>query len=414
MKKIILSLALLFCMGCAFGQEADKLIAKYKAMEGMTYKDITSEFKSVTDWGSEEKERAARNIDKVEVMMGLFENDPQEESLTKELEGLKGFEALVDVKHNSDYMEEGALPGPLDIIKKVQVFAKQEDERIKELIQLTQLQEMFFLIHIKGNLTMEDMELLMAEDSHVAVNMSNIEKVEDSDVDTDSIVAVLIDGIFYPNLTNEKAAMDFLFGKGYLLDKMKVSYNPASEEDIQKYGKLKKLVLKIDTSEAEKQAQTADMLMNKYKGMDGFKYENMTEQVRGMKEENDPDMYRISREVTKVEYLVGVLSSDKLEQLQNDLDELIGFERVYYEKHNGNDDYFNVLKGGFKLFHNKQYYAVEDGEYFKDLIVRIDADANEGNIVTLIRIKGSIKPADVPLMIGIEESTTVDVKKQEE
>ena len=76
---------------------------------------------------------------------------------------------------------------------------------------------------------------------------------------------------------------------------MKVSYNPASEEDIQKYGKLKKLVLKIDTSEADRQAQTADMLMNKYKGMDGFKYEDMTEQVRGMKEENGPDMYRISR-----------------------------------------------------------------------------------------------------------------------
>ena len=57
---------------------------------------------------------------------------------------------------------------------------------------------------------------------------------------------------------------------------------------------------------------------------------------------------------------------------------------------------------------------MEDGEYFKDLIVRIDADANEGNIVALIRIKGSIKPADVPLMIKVEESTTVDVKKQEE
>ena len=67
-----------------------------------------------------------------------------------------------------------------------------------------------------------------------------------------------------------------------------------------------------------------------------------------------------------------------------------------------------------KYVYNKQYYAVEDGEYFKDLIVRIDADANEGNIVNLIRIKGSIKPADVPLMIKVEESTTVDVKKQEE
>lgn len=414
MKKIILSLALLFCVSSMFGQTADKLIAKYKAMAGMTYKDITSELKSITDWGSEEKERAARNIDKVEVIMGMLEDGQQEESLKKELEGLKGFEALVDVKNNSDYLEEGTIPGPLDIIKNVQVFAKQKDERIKELIQLAQIQELFFLVRIKGNLTMEDMELLMAEDSHITVNMSNIEKVEDSDVDTDSIVAVLIDGVFYPNLTDEKTAMDFLFGKGYLLDKMKVSYSPAGEEDMLKYGKLKKLVLKIDTSKAERQAPTADMLMNKYKGMDGFTYENMTEQVRGMKEEDDPDMYRISREITKVEYLVGLLSSDKLEQLKNDLDELKGFERVYYEKHNGNDDVSVVLSNGFKLFYNKQYYAVEDGEYLKDLIVRIDADANEGNIVTLIRIKGSIKPADVPLMIRVEENTTVDVKKQEE
>ena len=259
MKKIILSLALLFCVNSMFGQTADKLIAKYKAMAGMTYTDITSEFKSVTDWGSEEKERAARNIDKVEVIMGMLEDDQQEESLKRELEGLKGFEALVDVKNNSDYLEEGTIPGPLDIIKKVQVFAKQEDERVKELIQLAQIQELFFLVHIKGNLTMEDMELLMSEDSHITVNMSNIEKVEDSDVDTDSIVAVLIDGVFYPNLTDEKTAMDFLFGKGYLLDKMKVSYNPANEEDRQKYGKLKEFVLKIDTSEAKRQAPTVDL-----------------------------------------------------------------------------------------------------------------------------------------------------------
>ena len=46
-------------------------------------------------------------------------------------------------------------------------------------------------------------------------------------------------------------------------------------------------------------------------------------------------------------------------------------------------------------------------QYFKELIARIDADANVGNIVTLIHMKGSIKQEDVPLMIQMEESSDV-------
>ena len=156
--------------------------------------------------------------------------------------------------------------------------------------------------------------------------------------------------------------------------------------------------------------QTADKLMKKYKGMKGVQYENITKKIVNMKEEDSPDMYRASRELTKVEYLSGVLSSDKTELLQKELDALKGFERVYYEKHNSNDGPLSMLKGDFKLFNNIQYYAVEEGGCFKELIARIDADANVGNLVTLIHMKGSIKQEDVPLMIQMEENTDMEME----
>ena len=154
--------------------------------------------------------------------------------------------------------------------------------------------------------------------------------------------------------------------------------------------------------------QTADKLMKKYKGMKGVQYENITKKIIEMKEEEAPDMYRASRGLTKVEYLSGVLSSGKVEQLQKELDALNGFERVYHEKHNSNNEPLSMLTGNFKLFNNIQYYAVEDGEYFKELIARIDADANVGNLVTLIHMKGFIKQEDVPLMIQMEESVDIN------
>ena len=65
-------------------------------------------------------------------------------------------------------------------------------------------------------------------------------------------MAVLIDGVFHSQLTDEKSAMDYLSEQGYLLDFMKVDYQPATGEDKRKYGAETKLVLKIDTSAAER------------------------------------------------------------------------------------------------------------------------------------------------------------------
>ena len=41
MKKLLLSLAMLLCVGSSFGQTAEKLMEKYKAFPGAEYKEKT-------------------------------------------------------------------------------------------------------------------------------------------------------------------------------------------------------------------------------------------------------------------------------------------------------------------------------------------------------------------------------------
>lgn len=159
-------------------------------------------------------------------------------------------------------------------------------------------------------------------------------------------------------------------------------------------------------------AQTADKLIKKYKGMKGMQYENVTKQIQNMKKDDDPKMYEASRGLTTVEYLSGVMSESKAEKLQEELDALEGFKRVYHEKHNSNDGPLSMLRGQFKLFYNVQYYAVEDGENFKEVVARIDADASVGNLVTLIHLKGQMKQEDVAEFIQIEEDTDMTLESE--
>lgn len=158
--------------------------------------------------------------------------------------------------------------------------------------------------------------------------------------------------------------------------------------------------------------QTAEKLMKKYKAVKSMQYENITKKIRNLKEEEDPKMYSISRGVTRVEYLTGLLPENKAEELQHDLEALKDFNCVYQEKHNSNDAPFSMLNGQFKLFNNVQYYAVEDGEYFNDFVAKINADANAGNLTVLIHVQGKIKQEDVPMLIQMEETTDVDLKKE--
>ena len=53
--------------------------------------------------------------------------------------------------------------------------------------------------------------------------------------------------------------------------------------------------------------QTADKLMKKYKAVRGMQYQNLTKKIKKIKEEDDPENYRVSRDITLAELTGGRL-----------------------------------------------------------------------------------------------------------
>ncbi|SFW39435.1 hypothetical protein SAMN02910409_2026 [Prevotellaceae bacterium HUN156] len=159
--------------------------------------------------------------------------------------------------------------------------------------------------------------------------------------------------------------------------------------------------------------QTPSKLIKKYKAISGMQYQNITDSIKNLKEADDPQRYKITRGVTKIEFVFGVLSEDEQEELQQDMDGLKGFKRVFYEKHNSNEGPLSMFKGTFKIFKQTQYYAIEDGDHLKEMVARIDLDVDAGQMVLLVHIKGKIKQEDVADMIQMEESSDVNVKEEE-
>lgn len=144
--------------------------------------------------------------------------------------------------------------------------------------------------------------------------------------------------------------------------------------------------------------QNADEFMKRWKARSGMKYENMTKKVKKVCKEN-PDVATWTTK--KVQVVRGEVSGIESKQLQKDLDALEGFKCVYYEKRN--DD--------FDLFRNIQYYAIEDGEYITELVVRIDINVEMENPIVLIHFQGKIKKEDVPNLIDLKQNTKMTVRK---
>jgi len=143
--------------------------------------------------------------------------------------------------------------------------------------------------------------------------------------------------------------------------------------------------------------QNADDLMKRWKARSGMSYENITKKVKKVCKEN-PDVATWTAK--KVEVVRGVVSEIGHQQLQKDLDALKDFKCVYQEKHN--DD--------FELFRNIQYYAIEDGEYITDLVVRIDINTEREKPIVLVRFLGKIKQEDVANILDLKQTKTTTIK----
>ena len=114
MKKLLLSLAVLLCVGSAFGQTAEKLMAKYKAMPGTEYAETTEETRKSIEESREkgtgglskkDYDFLLKNFKKAEQIQ-LTLDDDQLEQLTKDIQALKGYETLF-VQNDNKEPEEG-------------------------------------------------------------------------------------------------------------------------------------------------------------------------------------------------------------------------------------------------------------------------------------------------------------------
>lgn len=132
MKKLLLSLTMLLCVSGAFGQTAQKLIAKYKALPNAEYKENTEEVrrnieenKKKGTFGLAEKDynfvlKHFKKSEYVELVM----DDNQTRDLQKDIEALKGYELLVA---QNDQKETS--PNYL-----VRVYGKVKGDNVKDLL----------------------------------------------------------------------------------------------------------------------------------------------------------------------------------------------------------------------------------------------------------------------------------------
>ena len=114
MKKLLLSLAVLLCVGSAFGQTVEKLMAKYKAMPDAEYEETTEETRKSFE---ESKEKGTgglskkdydfilKNFKKAEQLQMTL-NEGQMTQLTNDIQALKGYETLF-VQNDNKEPEEG-------------------------------------------------------------------------------------------------------------------------------------------------------------------------------------------------------------------------------------------------------------------------------------------------------------------
>ncbi len=114
MKKIILSLIVLLSVGSVYGQTVEKLMAKYKAIDGVEYQETTAETRKSME-ESREKGSAGlskkdydfilKNFKKAEQLQMTL-NEDQMAQLANDLQALKGYETLFMQNDNTE-PEEG-------------------------------------------------------------------------------------------------------------------------------------------------------------------------------------------------------------------------------------------------------------------------------------------------------------------
>ena len=236
MKKTLLSLTILFCVGNAFGQTIDKLIAKWKTIDGAEYQETTAATRKSME-ESREKESAGlskkdydfilKNFKKAEQLQMTL-NEDQMAQLANDLQALKGYETLFMQNDNKEPEEgknlvQNMINQTFNPNFQLRIYGKVKGNTVNDPLIRWDIWGKVVLAHLDGKVKKDLMlksiigcdwgDLVNFEEDEDAVNMKDVVKeVEDGNV------LFVINGEEHPELHSLKEAREYMNNTGFYFD----------------------------------------------------------------------------------------------------------------------------------------------------------------------------------------------------
>ena len=225
MKQLFLSLMMLLCVGSTFGQTADKLMAKWKAIDGAEYQETTAETrksieesreKGAEGLSKEDYDFILKNFKKAEqIQMTL--NEDQMAQLTNDLQALKGYETLFMQNDNKEPEEgnnlvQNMINQTFNSNYQMRFYGKVKGNIVNDLLIRWDIWGKVVLAHVDGK-TKKDLilksifsgDLVNIEEDEDAVNMKDVVKeVKDGNA------LIVINGKEYPELHSSEEAHEYM------------------------------------------------------------------------------------------------------------------------------------------------------------------------------------------------------------
>lgn len=165
MKKILLSLALLLCVCSTFGQDARKLVEKWKATEGTKYEVKTEEVRKALE---ENKKNGLYGISKenYDFTLKSFKSsselrleldNKQKQQLAVDLQSMKGYEMLVLENNNENEQEKSIRQDIITPNYQLQIYGKIKGEIISDMLFRCDVLDTVVLQSFDGKMRKEDL-----------------------------------------------------------------------------------------------------------------------------------------------------------------------------------------------------------------------------------------------------------------
>lgn len=226
MKKLVLSMALLLCVGSMLGQTASKLIAKWKAMPGVQYENTEMTGDSIGMASEEEMAANGLSGEEIAFIRKNFKGTEQVtmevdsvlmETLDKDIQSLKGYELLMVLNENNAPDEEGNIFQQLmnqvmNPQSKLSVYGKEKKDVVEDVLVRWDIWNKVVLAHLNCKIKKVSLEKVFSDD------VVRFERDEDDAVDMKEMVKeveagnvlIVINGQEHPELHSTKEADEWM------------------------------------------------------------------------------------------------------------------------------------------------------------------------------------------------------------